>query len=89
VTFVPGARVRVRLCDPDHHTRLPRYVHGRIGEVVETEGTYRLPDDSARRLPAPRAGIVYAVRFRARDLWGSGDHTVTLDLWDAYLEEVG
>lgn len=89
MTFAPGTRVRVRPCDPDHHTRLPRYVHGRVGEVVETEGTHLLPDDSARRLPAPRLETVYAVRFRARDLWGSGDHTVTLDLWEAYLEEAG
>jgi nitrile hydratase subunit beta len=89
VTFTPGTKVRVRPGDPDHHTRLPRYVHGCVGEVVEAEGTHRLPDDSARRLPAPRTGIVYAVRFDARDLWGSGDHTVVLNLWDAYLEEVG
>jgi hypothetical protein len=88
VTFTPGTQVRVRLSDPDHHTRLPRYVHGRVGEVVETEGTHRLPDDSARRFPTPRVETVYAVRFYARDLWGSGDHTVMLDLWDAYLEEV-
>lgn len=89
MTFKPGTRVRVRLSDPDQHTRLPRYVHGRVGEVVETEGTHRLPDDSARCFPTPRVETVYAVRFLARDLWGSGDHTVMLDLWDAYLEELG
>jgi hypothetical protein len=28
----------------------------------------------------------YAVRFSAVDLWGSGDHTVTVDLWESYLD---
>jgi nitrile hydratase len=29
---------------------------------------------------------VYAVRFAAADLWGSGDHTVSVDLFEPYLE---
>jgi nitrile hydratase len=28
------------------------------------------------------------VRFRAADLFGAGDHTVTVELWEDYLEEV-
>jgi nitrile hydratase len=26
------------------------------------------------------------VRFAASELWGSGDHSVVLDLWESYLE---
>lgn len=88
MSFEAGARVRTRVGDPDHHTRLPRYARGQIGEVVESEGMHRLPDESARRVAQPRVETVYAVRFRARDLWGAGDHTVVLDLWESYLEEV-
>jgi nitrile hydratase len=88
MSFPVGTRVRTRSADPDHHTRLPRYVRGQIGEVVETEGRHTLPDESARRVPSPRVETVYAVRFRARDLWGAGDHTVIVDLWESYLEEV-
>ena len=34
-----------------------------------------------------RAEPVYAVRFNAAELWGSGSHSVILDLWESYLEE--
>lgn len=84
--YEPGDRVRVRLHDPPGHTRAPRYVRGRTGVVVERHGTHPLPDavvtgaDPSLRLP------VYAVRFNADDLWGSGDHGVTVNLWSAYLE---
>jgi len=74
--------------DPDHHTRLPRYVRGHVGEIVETEWEGPLPDDVARGAASPRVETVYAVRFRAGDLWGEGTHTVTVDLWESYLEEV-
>jgi nitrile hydratase len=87
--FAPGNRVRARLADPDHHTRLPRYVRGHIGEIVEAGGEWPLPDDRVRGAATARVETVYAVRFRARELWGAGDHTVTVDLWESYLEEAG
>jgi nitrile hydratase subunit beta len=86
VTYPPGARVRARTGDPDHHTRIPRYVRGHAGEVVAVLGRWPLPDDRARGIEPPRVEPCYAVRFAAEDLWGSGDHTVTVDLWESYLE---
>jgi Nitrile hydratase beta subunit, C-terminal len=87
--FAPGSRVRARLVDPGHHTRLPRYVRGHVGEIVEAEGEWPLPDDRASGVPAARVETVYAVRFGAGELWGRGSHTVTVDLWESYLEEAG
>ena len=84
----PGTRVRARAADPDHHTRVPRYVRGHTGEVVEYEGHWPLPDDRARGIVPPRVEAVYAVRFPAAALWGGGTHTVTVDLWESYLEEL-
>ena len=89
MTFPPGTRVRARVGDPDHHTRLPRYVRGHVGEIVEAEGVSPLPDDRARGIAPPRIETVSAVRFPAAALWGTGTHTVTVDLWESYLEEVG
>ncbi|MBO0774824.1 MAG: nitrile hydratase subunit beta [Actinobacteria bacterium] len=86
--LAPGARVRARAGDPAHHTRVPRYVRGHIGEVVDCEGEWPLPDDRARGIDPPRVQPVYAVRFPAAELWGQGSHTVTVDLWESYLEEV-
>jgi nitrile hydratase subunit beta len=88
VTYGPGTRVRASTLDPGHHTRVPRYVRGHIGEIVESEGEWPLPDDRARGIAPPRVETVYAVRFPARDLWGTGSHTVIVDLWESYLEEV-
>ena len=87
--FAPGSRVRARLLDPDHHTRLPRYVRGHVGEIVEGQGDWPVPDDRARGIETPRVETVYAVRFPAGELWGAGSHTVTVDLWESYLEEAG
>ena len=83
--FAPRARVRARSLDPDGHTRLPRYARGAVGEVLERAGSHPLADERARGRPSePRA--VYHVRFAARDLFGEGDHDVTVELWADYLE---
>ena len=87
--FAVGDRVRTRSVDPSHHTRLPRYARGQVGEVVEVQGTWPLADDRARGFPEPRVEPVYTVRFPAADLWGQpGGHWVQVELWESYLEGV-
>ncbi|MGH3439183.1 MAG: SH3-like domain-containing protein [Sciscionella sp.] len=83
--FAPGDRVRTRTSDPAGHTRLPRYARGALGEVVEAAGRHPLPDDSARGHRG-QAQAVYHVRFPAAVLFGAGDHAVTVELWEDYLE---
>jgi nitrile hydratase subunit beta len=83
--FAAGARVRPRVADRDGHTRLPRYARGHTGEVIGVRATWQLPDEAVRGVF--RAEPVYAVRFSAAELWGSGSHSVILDLWESYLEE--
>ena len=86
--FAPGQRVRTRAVDPAGHTRLPRYARGAVGVVVEPAGHHPIADERARgRTTEPQA--VYHVRFAAADLFGAGDHTVTVELWEDYLEEEG
>jgi nitrile hydratase len=84
--FAAGDQVRARTADPDGHTRLPRYVRGHVGEVLEVLATWSLPDDAVRGVS--RAEPVYTVCFAAAELWGSGQHSVVLDLWESYLEEI-
>jgi nitrile hydratase subunit beta len=87
--FAVGDWVRTRSLDPAHHTRLPRYARGHVGEVVEVQGTWPLADDRARGLPDSRVEPVYTVRFPAADLWGPpGEHWVQVELWESYLEVV-
>jgi hypothetical protein len=84
--FAPGDRVRTRGMDRDGHSRLPRYARGAVGVVLEPAGRHPLADDRARgRHPEPQA--VYSVRFAAADLFGEGEHTVTVELWEDYLVE--
>jgi len=85
--FAPGQRVRTRGNDPAHHTRLPRYARGKVGTIVEPEGSHPRPDEHARGVAAPPEPV-YAVRFMAGELWAGGDHAVVLDLWESYLEPV-
>jgi nitrile hydratase subunit beta len=86
--FRPGDRIR---CRNDHvatHTRMPRYVRGVAGEIVENHGSFVFPDSNAHGL-GENPTWCYAVRFRARDLWGAGADPaseVMVDLWEPYLE---
>jgi nitrile hydratase subunit beta len=83
--FTVGAQVRARAADPDGHTRLPLYARGHIGEVIEVRGAWQLPDEAVHGVF--RAEPVYAVRFPAAGLWGSGSHSVIIDMWESYLVE--
>ncbi|WP_299292392.1 nitrile hydratase subunit beta [uncultured Tateyamaria sp.] len=90
--FVPGDTVQVRaqaenMVVDGGHTRLPAYLAGRTGTIVRHHGTHILPDSNAHgqgEAPEP----LYAVAFRATDLWAhpenSGDEVIA-DLWQSYL----
>jgi nitrile hydratase len=84
--FRLGARVRARNIHVSGHTRLPRYVRGRIGEIVRVHGAFVFPDSNAHgRGEDPH--WLYTVAFSAAELWGKNDNAViNLDLWEPYLE---
>ncbi|HEX5230360.1 MAG TPA: nitrile hydratase subunit beta [Bryobacteraceae bacterium] len=88
--FKEGHRVRARNINPLGHTRLPRYVRGRIGTIVRDHGIFNLQDtDPDGYTLGNNPQHVYTVRFHARDLWGDQASTrdsVLADLWDNYLE---
>ena len=88
--FSVGDQVRVRDDYPYGHTRVPGYVRGRQGEIVQDHGVYAFQD----ALPPgnePRPQHVYTVRFTGPELWGQRGHArdrVHVDLWDSHLELV-
>lgn len=84
--YDPGDRVRARPVDPDGHTRVPRYVRGATGTVVEVAGEHPLADARARG-ENPPAQPVYHVRFDAQELFGAGEHAVVVELWHDHLED--
>jgi nitrile hydratase len=88
--FRPGDRVRTRNDHVPTHTRLPRYVRGRLGEVVENQGCFVLPDANAHGR-GENPTWCYSVRFLAEELWGDGAEPgseVMVDCWEPYLEPV-
>ena len=85
--FAPGDRVRTRRVDPPHHTRLPRYARGAVGTVVASQGQHAFADDRAQGLAADHIAV-YGVLFTAAELFGAGEHAVTIDLFETYLENV-
>jgi nitrile hydratase subunit beta len=90
--FALGERVRVIDRHPTGHTRCPDYTRGHRGLVVRVDPPSNVPELEAhagQRVREP----TYAVRFTGRELWGdgiggevSGRDTVTVDLYDRYLD---
>jgi nitrile hydratase len=86
--FQPGTMVKAKAMAPLGHTRIPRYVRGKVGMVDAIHGLFTLPDAKVHE------GIdlyqtVYRVRFIAQDLWGedaSPKDKLYIELWEDYLE---
>ena len=86
--FKVGDLVVVTNEHPRGHTRHPRYVRGRRGQVDRDHGVFHLPDRTAHGLE-PKPQHCYSVKFTAVELWGSRSNPndlVFLDLFDDYLE---
>jgi nitrile hydratase beta subunit len=86
--FQVGQAVVARNLHPVGHTRLPRYVRGRRGEIAIDHGVFIFADTHAAG-QGTNPQHVYSVRFTARELWGPdapARDTVHVDLWDDYLE---
>jgi nitrile hydratase subunit beta len=86
--FKPGARVRAKNIHPATHTRLPRYVRGRVGTVELVHGCHVFPDAAAIG-QGENPQWLYTVVFDGRELWGAeADPTikVSVDAFEPYLE---
>jgi nitrile hydratase len=86
--FCIGDRVRAKNINPTTHTRLPRYVRGRIGVIEQLHGAHVFPDTNALG-QGENPQWLYTVRFDARELWGCEADPklkVSVDAWEPYLE---
>jgi nitrile hydratase subunit beta len=83
-------RVLARNINPVGHTRLPRYVRGKIGKIEHKRNVVALQDTGSNgEVLAKKFQHVYSVRFAAQDLWGNEANrhdAVSVDLWEDYLE---
>jgi nitrile hydratase len=86
--FAVGDRVRAKMIHPPTHTRLPRYVRGRLGIVERVLGCHVFPDSNATGA-GENPQWLYTVTFNGRELWGEESDpglTVSVDAWEPYLE---
>lgn len=92
--FTKGDIVRTRAAEnvttSGGHTRLPNYAAQATGRIVLYHGTHILPDSNAHG-GGEAAEPLYAVAFKASELWAHPEHPndlVILDLWQSYLDAV-
>lgn len=86
--FAPGQRVRARVMNPADHTRLPRYVRGRVGVIDRVHGVFIFPDSHAQGQGEDPQWL-YTVAFDGAELWGPEAEpgtSVSVDAWETYLE---
>lgn len=92
--FSVGDAVRARSVPSTGHTRLPAYVRGVVGCVVEHHETWVLPDESAHGLGDDDGEHLYTVQFAGVDVFGADidstkeGHDIYVDLFESYLESI-
>ena len=86
--FAVGDSVSAKNINSKTHTRIPRYVRGKTGEVDKIHGCHVFPDSNSRGLGEDPQWL-YRVKFTAREIWGA-EHSlkdlIFVDLWEPYLE---
>jgi len=90
--YAVGDAVRLYASEIPHHTRLPRYMRGKVGTVERVHGAHVFADAHALgRGEDPR--WLYTVAVRGTDLWPAQEDaheaerlTVSIDAWEPYLE---
>lgn len=86
--FNIGMTVRAKEMHPSGHTRLPRYVRGKLGTIAIVHGVHTYPDTHAHG-EGEQPHWLYCVSFAATELWGDAADpaiTVSTDCWELYLE---
>jgi nitrile hydratase len=78
----------IRVTPGREHVRLPGYAQGKRG-VVEVVHAPQALADAVVAGKGIQPEYVYTVRFRSSDLWPGARATdsVTVELWESYLEE--
>jgi nitrile hydratase len=87
-SFQVGDTIQARNINPTGHTRLPRYIRGKRGQIATDHGVFKFADSLAHGAGAQPQHL-YSVRFTARELWGGeapARDSLYIDLWDDYLE---
>ena len=87
--FAVGDRVTTSSDAASGHTRLPGYARGKPGVITALRPSQIFPDTVAHFI-GEKPQHVYSVTYDAGVLWGEGSEpfTLTMDLYEDYLERV-
>jgi hypothetical protein len=92
MSFRIGERVKVDPRDHGGHHRTPRYIKGRVGEVVARHGAYRNPEGLAYHADGLPKKELVRVRFHPSDLFadyrGAPQDLVEADVFEHWLSKV-
>lgn len=85
--FKKGDRVRVKNEFVPGHIRMPAYIRGKTGTVVDESPAYPFPDAHAHGVHAEDEPT-YDVAFKSEDLWpnGADQALVHVGVFQSYLE---
>jgi nitrile hydratase subunit beta len=88
-SFQPGDRVRVRAEHVSGHVRMPAYIRGKTGVVVQESPRYPFPDAHAHGVAAEDEPT-YDVRFASTHLWpdAADEAWVHVGVFQSYLDRV-
>jgi nitrile hydratase subunit beta len=87
-SFKIGDKVRVKNEFVSGHVRMPGYIRGKTGIVVDLSPPYPFPDAAAHNLQM-QDEPTYDVQFRTEDLWpqASDPALVHVGVFESYLEK--
>lgn len=87
--FSVGDKVVVVNHSPTGHSRAPKYVHGKPGEIVGIAPKAHFPGEMAHKVDAAHEHT-YHVKFESSDLWSevTDGSSVVVDLFGSYLDLV-
>lgn len=87
--FDIGARVEVLSLDKSGHVRIPHYVRGKIGQIVQYCGRYLNPEDLAVGITSGPGIDLYRVEFDQNHLWATPKHPeqdrLVIEIYDHWL----
>ena len=89
--FALGQTITVRDLGKSGHIRIPAYVRGRTGTIIQICGLFLNPEDLAIGLAGGRVVACYRVEFLQTDLWSDYDadprDTLVTEIYEHWMTE--
>jgi len=90
--FTPGDWVEVLDLGKSGHVRIPVYIRGKQGKVIQYCGKYLNPETLSIGLTSGPAVDLYRIEFSMDSLWDAPDHPVqdrlVIEIYDHWLAAV-